>query len=210
MNPYCQISSAVHNGLFWWFVVEIVIAIVIFIMLLWVIKLINHIREKNLVRLAYFIMALIASIILFIFISSATLIVGVLTGLIPADYPPSTSYHSLNAAIKNTCFLDPQRNHCPKIVQDIISIEPDNFTKLTENAHITYQYYPETNEYTLIVRNNNLWVNGYRVAIFDPRLATVKNYGNGVDFFDADVAWCNGKYILTNPPPFPGPWDKIN
>ena len=131
-------------------------------------------------------------------------------GFIPDDFPPSAHYHVLNAAIKNTCFLDPQRNHCPGTVQDIINIEPERFTTLTKNAHLTYEYYPQTNEYTLIIRNNNLKENDYRVAIFDPRLTSVKNYGRGLDFLDTQVVYCNGKYILTDPPPFPGPWDHIN
>lgn len=130
--------------------------------------------------------------------------------IFPDDNPPSADYHVLNAAIKNTCFLDPQRNHCPKTAQDIINIEPERFTKLTKDAHLTYEYYPESNQYTLIIRDENIRNNNYRVVIFDPRLSSAEDYSKGLDFVDADVSICNGKFVLDNPPPFNGPWDKIN
>lgn len=128
------------------------------------------------------------------------------------DNPPSADYHVLNAAIKNTCYLDPTHNHCPHSAQDLIAIEPQDFIGLTKNAHLTYQYYPQTNQYTLIVRNNNYQYNNDRVAIFDPRLASTSGYGyKGLDFYDAEIVNnCDGTFRLSNPPPFSGPWNKIN
>lgn len=210
MNTSCQIFSTVQQDSFWFITAQIIVAVVIIFLLWKVIRLIGHTEENKLVRITGFILSIIASVVLFVIASVVAVIVLYLIGLIHDDHPPSVDYHVLNAAIKNTCFLDPQKNHCPKTAQDIIDIEPENFSKLTKNANLTYQYYLNTNEYTLIVRNNDLKKDDYRVAIFDPRLTTVKNYGRGVDFLDTEIMWCNGKYVLKNPPPFPGPWDKIN
>lgn len=185
-------------------------AIATVILLIWVMKLIDHTQENKLMRVFYFVISIIASVLFFGFAIFVSMIVLFFSGIAIGDNPPSANYHVLNAAIKNTCFLDPQKNHCPKTAQDIINIEPERFTKLTKDAHLTYEYYPQTNEYTLIVKNNNLQKNDYRVVIFDPRLAKAKNYGRGFDFVDAEVIWCNGKYVLKDPPPFSGPWDKIN
>jgi hypothetical protein len=125
------------------------------------------------------------------------------------DHPPSENYHVLNAAIKNTCYLDPTRNHCPRTAADVISIESINFSNLTKDAHLTYQYYPETNQYTLIVRDNNLAADNGRVVVFDPRLATGSG-SNGLDFEDTDLVKCGSHYQLKKSPPFPGPWNQIN
>lgn len=128
------------------------------------------------------------------------------------DSPPSYRYHVLNAAIKNTCYLDPQRNRCPKTAEDLINIEPVNFRKLTKDAHLTYQYYPETNEYTLIIRSTYYHSDNDRVAVFDPRLIKLKENGfTGLDLYDAKIVNnCDGTFRIVNPPPIPGPWDKIN
>ncbi len=129
--------------------------------------------------------------------------------------PPSRNYHVLNAAIKNTCYLDPQRNHCPKTEDDLINIESERFGNLTRMSKLTYRYYPDTHQYTLIVREvirNEFMAgsNSQKVALFDPRLASSSAYGHGVDFYDAYVEKCGDKYRLTEPPPFPGPWNEIN
>lgn len=210
MNSTCQITPVTQDIRFWLITIEIIIAIAVVFLLVWMIKLVDRIEKNKLARIFYFIISVIGSLALFIITSIAAIIILYLAGIIPYDYPPSYDYHILNAAIKNTCFLDPQKNHCPKTVQDLINIEPEHFKALTKNAHLTYQYYPQTNEYTLIVRNNDLKRNDYRVVIFDPRLTTLKNYGRGLDFLDAKVMECNGKFLLKNPPPFPGPWNKIN
>lgn len=209
MNIACQIASIPQQNNFWLFLAGLIILIITILMLIWIIQLIFRINEKAIVKIFYFFLSLFASTVFFIFISIVTLIALFIAGLILDDYPPSARYHVLNAAIKNTCFLDPQRNNCPKTAEGVISIEDVKFRNLTKDAHLTYKYYPETNEYTLIIRNNNLRKNNSRVAIFDPRLTTVKNYGKGVDFIDTRVIYCDGKYTLVNPPPFPGPWDQI-
>ncbi len=123
-----------------------------------------------------------------------------------ADNSIASKYFVLNAAIKNTCYLDPQKNHCPTNLEQLISIEPQKFIPLSQEAHLTYQYYPQTNQYTLIVRQND-----GRVAIFDPRLNGIpSDYGKLADFMDTRVKSCIAPYGITNPPPIPGPWDKIN
>lgn len=128
------------------------------------------------------------------------------------DNPPSSHFHDVNAAVKNTCFLDPRRLHCPKTSEEVIAIEPQLLEPETKDSELTYQYYPQTNQYTLIIRPHNMQSSGSRVVIFDPRLSIAQGYGNGLDFYDAEVTGCNsgGKYKLVSPPPFPGPWDAIN
>ena len=143
------------------------------------------------------------------------LIIGVIflvsTDQIGDDNPPSAQFHVLNAAVKNTCFLDSNRIHCPKSAQEIVAIEADHFSKLTENAHLTYQYYSQTNQYTLVVRNNDWHYNNDRAVIFDPRLVNLGNYSNGLDYADVQIADnCNGTFRIVNPPAIPGPWNKIN
>lgn len=204
MRSFCEVVSIVQTPWFWYLIVEVFLAIFVIFLIRHFTRTLSYLKEKS---LTHFLNILI-HIIFFLIVSIISLILFFLF-FFRDDFPPSADYHVLNAAIKNTCFLDPQKNHCPKTAQDIISIEPENFTELTKNAHLTYQYYPETNQYTLIIRNDDLWKDDNRVAVFDPRLTTAKNYGNGVDFIDTGVIYCDGKYTLTNPPPFPGPWDKI-
>lgn len=112
-------------------------------------------------------------------------------------------YFDLNAAIKNTCFLDPYKNHCPANLNELIAIEPQKFIPLTKGVYITtYDFRPSDGRYTLIVRE------GERNAIvFDPRL---KEYYSGLDSVQFDVDKCGGNYRLTSPPNIPGPWNKIN
>ncbi len=127
------------------------------------------------------------------------------------DNPPSHKYRILNYATQNTCLVDPRRANCPKDASGVIAIDARKFSALARDAELTYQYYPEVNEYTLIVRPHNLIWSDNRVVVFDPRLTVTQDYGNRLDFVDVEVEFCSsGKYRLKNPPPFPGPWDEIN
>lgn len=135
-----------------------------------------------------------------------------LGGFIPLDdYLPSYNFHQMNAAIKNTCLIDPLRNNCPRDLNEVIKLYPDEFKALQKNFALTYEYYPEQNNYTLIARpvNRMHFLADYRnrVAIFDQRLKNTSPYG--YDFIDTESYSC-GKYRLRNNPSFPGPWDKIN
>lgn len=51
-------------------------------------------------------------------------------------------------------------------MDELIAIQPEDFKPLVNKAHFTYYYYPQSNEYTLIVRKGML--TQYRAAIFDP------------------------------------------
>ena len=115
--------------------------------------------------------------------------------------PQASVYFPLNAAIKNTCYLDPKMIHCPRTLEDLIAIQPEDFMSYLNQAHLTYSYYPETNKYTLIARYNKHWA-----VIFDSRL---KNDSTGSpDFVEVKVSTC-GKDHIANPPNFPGPWGNI-
>lgn len=118
-------------------------------------------------------------------------------------FPPlrASRYFDLNAAIKNTCYLDPKRHNCPKTLEQLIAIEPEKFTKFKNECQLTYRYYENTNEYTLIVRDSP-----NRAVIFDPRLKKVTI--SGFDFDEVNVCTL-GKDSIFNPPNFEGPWNEI-
>lgn len=140
------------------------------------------------------------SVALFLFVSVVCLIGWAF--YTESFYRPIVSdYFVLNAAIKNTCYLDPERKNCPHTVDELIRIEPERFRALAEGKKITYQYYPDTHQYTLIVRDKR------QAAIFDPRLQTIAQYG--VDFTNSPAYYCGNRYQVGNPPPFPGPWNNI-
>jgi len=210
MVPVCKPPLLTPNNIEEIFIyIIVVLFFMVCVFLSWhIIKVILETYRKLIPRISIIIAFTIAMILAFILVSF--LIIGIIGIGIPTNGIASGSYPDLNAAIKNTCFLDPQKNHCPKTVQDIINIKPQSFVKLTENAVLTYEYYPDTNQYTLIVREKSMWMNNNQVAVFDPRLTIVKNYGMGFDFVDTEAYECNGKFVLKNPPPFPGPWKDIN
>lgn len=100
------------------------------------------------------------------------------------DNPVASLYFPLNAAIKNTCYLDLTKTHCPKNLDELIAIEPENFKPLLWGKKANYWYYPDSNEYTLIIKHD--WMRG---VIFDPKLQT---FGTS-DFVDLT-------YCTSNPP----------
>src|SRR5207237_276911 len=114
--------------------------------------------------------------------------------------------------VKLGCFGKNQDIGCPHSAADVLFIAPDDVRNDLKHAHITYKYYPQSNDYTLIVRDNNYQYHNYRVALFDSRLPKLKNYGySGLDLFDADIVTdCRGNFKITNPPALAGPWDRIN
>ncbi|MEK7526548.1 MAG: hypothetical protein AAB546_03655, partial [Patescibacteria group bacterium] len=85
--------------------------------------------------------------------------------------PVGSEYFTLNAAIKNTCYLDPERLHCPKTLDELISIEDRKFKKYLIDSSLYYEYRPETHEYTLIALKKN----SERGVIFDPRFISKVN-----------------------------------
>lgn len=128
------------------------------------------------------------------------------------DNPPSTDYHPLNALVKQYCIYNPHHLYCPRTAKEVVAIAPQEVRSALAHANVTYHYYPKTNDYTLIIRNDNYHYNNDRAAIFDSRLPEVKGYENqGLDFFDANITTnCDGTYSITNPPPLDGPWKRIN
>lgn len=131
------------------------------------------------------------------------------------DNPPSAKYHQIHAAIKNTCYIDPERKNCPTNKEEIIRLYPETFGPLLANTEVTYEYNPEANHFTLIIRYKDLRYSGYTVALFDSKLTQSGNsspsYGyGGLDFYDPQVMKCGDKYEIIDKPPFPGPWNRIN
>lgn len=135
--------------------------------------------------------------ILFIFILSVFLafVLGVfaIAFMEGFDDPPSNGMHTVNAAIKNTCILDPNRLHCPKTLEDIVLIEPETLSPLLVQGTFTYYYYPQSNEYTLIIRKGGL--TQYKAAIFDPILSSE----GSPDFTDVTLTKCGDEFKIQDP-----------
>lgn len=112
----------------------------------------------------------------------------------------ASKYFQMNAAIKNTCYLDPNKVNCPKNLEGLLSLYPNDFNPINQKAKLIYHYYPDSNEYTLIVRDKP-----EGAVIFDPRLSTIEK---GYDFKEYSVETC-GRDRIISPPTFPGPWEEI-
>jgi len=110
----------------------------------------------------------------------------------PLGNPQATRFAALHAAIKNTCFIHPERLHCPTTLEEISYIEPKNYESMINSTQASYQYYPEENNYTFIVRYAPT-----RAVIFDQRLVPL----HGVDFKEYNVQ-VFGTDRISNPPDF--------
>lgn len=199
-KPVCQITEQLFSQ---HYILYVVTAVFLAIFIFLVIKTTRPIKkplEKFTVSGGLFL-----AITIIWFITSALILVT--WGMID-DFPPSASYHPLNAMIKYRCYQD--HTYCPITSDDVRAIAPDYITSSLATAQITYSFDPKIQNYTLVIRNNNYHLNNDRVVIFDPRLTKVKGYGYGLDFFDADIVPnCDGTFRITNPPPFAGPWKSI-
>lgn len=80
--------------------------------------------------------------------------------------------HIVNAAVKNTCYLDPLRRNCPTNLDQLKIIIPRDIQNNLSIQNISYTYYPFEHQYTLIFKTAP---NFY--AIFDPRLQHYHQYG---------------------------------
>ena len=207
MNPLCQIQGILSDPLLpLWVCVLIVGGLAIYFFTYFY----RQYKHKNPI---YHLLFGFSCIIFFITLSILSALFLIITQIIPLDDGrPSAAIHQMNAAIKNTCLIDPLRNNCPKNLDEVMKLYPQEFTKLTERYVFTYQYYPEKNQYTLIARPKNLRLSWNKVALFDPRLQKIDTpYDtSGVDFADTPIYQCGTKYNLVLPPLFPGPWNKIN
>lgn len=117
------------------------------------------------------------------------------------DQPEAERFFVLNAAIKNTCFIDPKRVGCPHNLSELSYIEPVQFAKAAKSTQMLYQYYPADNQYTFIVRYNRT-----HAVIFDWRLVKT----DGVDFREVTIHPTPfGADRIEDPPEFTGPWNNL-
>lgn len=193
---YCVDPYLLFNPYFLGVTIEIILAAV----LVGLIRMSFKINKDVTLR----ILTLVFSIIFFLIFSLVNLVIS-LFWLEGIDDPIAGKYFVLNAAVKNTCYLDPERKNCPEDIQGVIDIESDNFRALTSGTILNYRYYPETHEYSLVVIEKDT----RKGVIFDPRLQKRKDYGYGGDFFDIKASVCNEKYEIIAPPPFFGPWKNF-
>jgi hypothetical protein len=114
----------------------------------------------------------------------------------PIGNPQASRFFIVNAAIKNTCFIDPERNNCPQTLEQIEYIEPSQYRSMRVGTQVQYVYYPDQNVYTLVVRYSPV-----KAVVFDWRL--VDEYT--VDFHEFEVSII-GQDKLVGPPKFDGPW----
>lgn len=85
---------------------------------------------------------------------------------------PSQPAHIVNAAIKNTCYLDPLRRNCPTNLDQLKIIIPQDIQSDPSIQNVSYTYYPFEHQYTLIFKTAP---NFY--AIFDPLLQPYHEHG---------------------------------
>lgn len=139
-----------------------------------------------------------------VYITTGIVVYGVLAvslGLLelfasPIPNPSASRFAIINAAIKNTCFIDPAKANCPQSLEEISYIEPQAYKSMIENNQVQYVYHPESNLYTLVVRYSPT-----RAVIFDWRLTDTTT----IDFKDTEVSVL-GKDRIKNPPDWDGPW----
>lgn len=93
----------------------------------------------------------------------------------------------LNAAIKNTCLLDPLKVNCPKDVKGVIAIEPQTLVSETRGKYLAYRYFPQTNDYTMVIRS------GDQGVIYDPRIE--RYYNHYVDSINVQFESCSNKIV---------------
>jgi hypothetical protein len=105
-------------------------------------------------------------------------------------------YNVLHAAIKNTCIIDPKKEHCPQKLEDLRIVEERYFDEATANAQMNYAYDPATNQYTFVVRYSE-----YNAIIFDQRLIPIY----GLDLKEVKVTTI-GQDRIQDPPNYAGPW----
>lgn len=91
--------------------------------------------------------------------------------------PVASEYFVLNAAIKNTCFEDPDKRNCPVDLNGVIAIENKIFSNLLQGKSAFYNRDPQSGNYTLIVHHDR-----HRSVIFDSQLPQLSGYG--ADFVD--------------------------
>ncbi len=129
----------------------------------------------------------------------SSFVVFFITSLIiePLGNPIASIYFPLNAAVKNTCFTDPLHRNCPTTLEELVKIEPENFSPLLRGKFAVFHHPPQSNEYSLIIKHDR-----WRGVLFDPRLSLA-----GVDdFIDIQFNSCNPS---APPTPFYGstePW----
>lgn len=141
-------------------------------------------ESRKVQRLLGKIVLLVVGMLFGLFIAYVSFVFLFIFLLEEYDKPIASNYFAVNAAIKNTCFLDPNRVHCPKTFEEIIAIEPQRFNDLLKGKTVAYNYNPENNNYTLFVLNDN-----NRGVIFDPNFK--QRNENGYDFLDIHVNSCN-------------------
>ena len=134
--------------------------------------------------------------VLFIFLGIA---LAMATWRITFNNYRGDTYNTLHAAIKNTCLIDPKKEHCPLVLEDLAIIEPAQYATAVKSTQMFYRYYPDTNQYTFMVRYDKR-----NAIIFDQRLIP----DQGVDLREVEIETF-GRDRVIDPPKFAGPWDNL-
>lgn len=113
------------------------------------------------------------------------------------DNPQASRFNIINAAIKNTCFIDPNKENCPQDLEEISYIEPKQYQMMVECCQVNYQYDSVNNLYSLVIRYSPT-----RAVLFDWRLVDQ----SGIDFKEYQVNLL-GKDSLIDAPDWDGPWE---
>jgi hypothetical protein len=113
------------------------------------------------------------------------------------DHPQASRFHVINAAVKNTCFIDSERENCPQTLEEISYIEPSKYQELIDCCQVNYQYDQENNLYSLVVRYSPT-----KAVLFDWRL--VDEFGLDFKEYEVEVL---GQDRLKDAPEWAGPWE---
>lgn len=119
------------------------------------------------------------------------------------DKPNAMRYFPLNAAIKNTCYLDPSMANCPRSLEELINIQSEDFSKHLDDSYLFYEYREEENSYTLVALKRDT----RRGAIFDPRFTSKAT--PGLDFTETRYKKCGNRIEIEDPPLFEGMWNRV-
>lgn len=154
---------------------------------------IKTLQEKP--RLTHQLLTISMILAIFPFLLLAVILIELFAS--PYKNPQASRFAVVHAAIKNTCLLDPRRDHCPQTLEEISYIEPQAYQGMLRGTQVNYVYYPDTNQYSLVIRYSPV-----NAVVFDQRLTRESS----IDFKEYQVDLL-GQDRLHNPPAWAGPWE---
>lgn len=178
-----QLCNAVYRVILWDNWLWVIAAIILFLLVFSLIRIARS-RYPGLVKIIGSVFSFLAAF----WLGVAVLITFIIVNEVYTQY---MDFHVVNAAIKNTCFLDPDKKHCPTTMAEVIAIQPEVLEPLLKDTTVYFNH-PSVDDpnYTLLIKSR--WASG---VIFDPRLATMQE--NGADFVHTEFR-CSSTPVITS------------